>query len=317
MLERAADTILHVCMGLKKNESCLIVYDKNKSSIADLLVMNARCAKIDKIQIPVAKFNGEEPPKSAAIKMKQYDVAILVTTRSLSHTKARREASKRGVRIASMPNATEDMINRTLTADYNKIDNMNKKILNSLKNKKRIRLLTDKGTDLKVYINKCFNDNGFYNKKGNFGNLPAGEVGFAPVEGKTNGIAVIDKTMAGIGRLRSPLRLEIKDGFVKKIDGKKDSLKLIKLLNKLKNKNVYNIAEFSIGTNYKAKITGIPLEDEKVYGTVHIAIGDNRSYPGGRTKAPTHLDGIISKPTIFVEKKKIMEEGVLFQHKTF
>ena len=71
-----------------------------------------------------------------------------------------------------------------------------------------------------------------------------------------------------------------------------------------------NIAEFSIGTNEKAKITGITLEDEKVLGTAHIALGNNKSY-GGKVDVPLHLDGVFYSPTIFVDKKKIMEKGKL------
>ena len=37
------------------------------------------------------------------------------------------------------------------------------------------------------------------------------------IEEKTEGIIVIDKTMAGIGRLKSSIKLEVKKGFVKKI----------------------------------------------------------------------------------------------------
>jgi leucyl aminopeptidase (aminopeptidase T) len=313
-LEKAATNILKVCMGLRKNETFLVVYDKNKTKIANILLKKAQkvCKKADKIKTPVAKHDGQEPPKKIADKIKEYDVAVLITTKSLSHTNARRNASKNGVRIASMPNATEDMIKRTLTADYNKIKRMNKKIYNTFQNKKNLRLVTDKGTNILIHINKPpFNDNGLYHKKGKFGNLPAGEIGFAPVEGKTKGIIVIDKTMAAIGKLKNPIKLEVKGGFVKRISGKNEAKKLNKLLKNLKNKNVYNIAEFAIGTNYKAKITGIPLEDEKVYGTAHIALGDNTSYLGGKTKAPTHLDGVISKPTVYVDNKKIMNKGKL------
>lgn len=316
-LEKAVNNILKVCMDLKKNESFLVVYDKNKKKIADVLLKKAEriSKKADEILTPVAKFNGEEPPQEVAEKIKEYDVVVMVTTRSLSHTNARRNASKKGVRIASMPGVTEDMIKRTLTADYNKIKKIGKRIYDVYKNKRKIKLVTKKGTDVTIYINKKpFNkniDSSFYHKKGDFGNLPAGEVGFSPIEGKTKGIIVIDKTMAAIGKLKNNIRLEVKKGFVKKIFGGNEAKKLARLLKKLKNKNVYNIAEFSIGINYKAKITGVILEDEKVYGTVHIALGDNTSYPGSKIKAPTHLDGVISKPTVFVDGKKIMDEGKL------
>ncbi|MEA2036803.1 MAG: aminopeptidase [Nanoarchaeota archaeon] len=313
MLEKAALNVLKSCMGLKKKESFLVVYDKNKQRIANILLEKARkiSKKVDEIETPIGKVNGEEPSKKVAYEIKKYDVVVMATTKSLSHTDARRNASKKGVRIASMPGITEDMMKRTLTADYNKIKRLSQNVSRVLKNKKKIRLITKKGTDLVVHTNKLFTDIGFYTGKGDFGNLPAGEVGFAPVEGKTNGVLIVDKTMAGIGKLKSSINIEVKDGFVTKISGKGDANKLRIMLKNQKNKNVYNIAEFAIGTNYKAKITGLTLEDEKVYGTVHVAVGDNTSYPGGKTKAPLHLDGIISKPTVIVDEKKIMKDGKL------
>ena len=290
----------------------LIIADENTKDIGQGIFNEARkISHAELVLIPVGKHNGEEPPKKIAEMMKKYNVVVIATTKSLSHTNARRNASKNGVRIASMPGVTEDMMRRTLVVDYNKIKRISEKVYNLLNNKKRVRLVTKNGTDVVVYVNRLVKDVGIYDKKGDFGNLPAGEVGFAPVEGKTNGVVVIDKTMAGIGKLRDRVRMRVKEGFVKKIYGGSEAAKLERLLKKLNNKNVYNIAEFSIGTNYKAKITGVTLEDEKVYGTVHMALGDNTSYPGGTIKAPTHLDGVISKPTVFVDEKKIMEKGKL------
>ena len=313
-LEKAANNILKTCMGLKRNESFLVVYDKNKIRIANVLLKKAKsiCKKVRKIKTKVGRFNGEEPSRKVADDMKNYDVVVIVTTKSLSHTNARRNASKKGVRIASMPGVTGDMIERTLTADYNKVKKISDGVYKLYKGRKKIRLVTKEGTDVLIYINKSpFNDVGIYHKKGDFGNLPAGEVGFAPVEGKTEGVVVIDKTMAGIGKLKSNIKFEIEGGFVKRISGEEDAKKLSKLLKGFKNEDVYNIAEFSIGTNYKAKVTGITLEDEKVYGTVHMALGDNTSYPGGHIKAPTHLDGVISSPTVFIDEKKVMDRGKL------
>ena len=50
--------------------------------------------------------------------------------------------------------------------------------------------------------------------------------------------------------------------------------------------------------------------DEKIYGTCHIALGNNTGF-GGKVNVPLHLDGIIKKPTISVDNKKIMESGRL------
>ena len=156
---------------------------------------------------------------------------------------------------------------------------------------------------------KCKTDLGIYVKKGSFGNLPAGEAGMAPIEGTANGVYVVDATMASIGRLKKPLKFIVKNGYVIKVIGGKNAEKMNSIFRKY-GKSSRNIAEVAIGTNEKAKLTGFTLEDEKVNNTCHIAVGDSISM-GGRIKAPIHLDGIIKKPTIWIDSKKIMEKGKL------
>jgi leucyl aminopeptidase (aminopeptidase T) len=75
--------------------------------------------------------------------------------------------------------------------------------------------------------------------------------------------------------------------------------------------NSRNLGELGIGLNKNAKIVGNMLEDEKVYGTCHIAIGSNYD---DDAKALIHLDGLIKAPTITVKyedgsEKTIMKDG--------
>ncbi|MFZ8830027.1 MAG: aminopeptidase, partial [Candidatus Aenigmatarchaeota archaeon] len=88
-----------------------------------------------------------------------------------------------------------------------------------------------------------------------------------------------------------------------------DVEKLEKIFRELGEK-ARQIAEFGIGTNPKAKIIGNILEDEKVFGTCHFALGNNVNF-GGNNDVSFHLDGIIEKPTIIVDGKEIMRNGVL------
>jgi len=84
-----------------------------------------------------------------------------------------------------------------------------------------------------------------------------------------------------------------------------------KELNKMLTKvgeNAKAVAEFGIGTNPKAKICGLILEDEKVLGTVHIAFGNNISM-GGSIDVPIHIDCIIKSPSFAIDGKPIMENG--------
>jgi leucyl aminopeptidase (aminopeptidase T) len=69
-----------------------------------------------------------------------------------------------------------------------------------------------------------------------------------------------------------------------------------------------NIAEFAIGTNPNARLIGNLAEDKKLLGTVHFAIGDNKSL-GGEVESSVHLDGLMLKPTVFADKEVLVENG--------
>jgi leucyl aminopeptidase (aminopeptidase T) len=72
--------------------------------------------------------------------------------------------------------------------------------------------------------------------------------------------------------------------------------------------NARNVAEFTIGTNPKARLTRNLAEDKKLLGTVHFAIGDNKSL--GRTaEATVHLYGLMLKPTVIADNKKVLVEN--------
>jgi leucyl aminopeptidase (aminopeptidase T) len=308
-LKQAADIILKKCMGLKSSESCLIVTDSRLKAIGNALYKSS--LKItDKSKIAfttVPKAHGTDPPKMIAGAMLRYDVCILATTMSLSHTTARKSASSRGVRIASMPGATQDMMNRALDVDFNKIRNLNNKLIAKLKNKNKIRITTKIGTDIEFQLEgrKWVGDGGIYTKKGAFGNLPAGEIFIAPIEGKTSGKIIVDASIGGIGKVDKNMEIYVKNGFIEDISGGKTATKFKKLL---KSKLYKNVAELGIGTNYKAKITGNVLEDEKAFGTCHIAFGNNRHF-GGKVDVPFHVDVVVKRPAIYADNIQIMRNG--------
>ena len=69
-----------------------------------------------------------------------------------------------------------------------------------------------------------------------------------------------------------------------------------------------NTAEIGIGTNYRAKITGNVLEDEKAAGTCHIAFGNNKHF-GGKVDVPFHVDFVIKKPAIYADGLLLIKDG--------
>jgi len=305
----AARKVVNTCMGVKRGERVLVVTDPPRIKIGRAIQVAAleggtRCFLIC---MPVTKRHGDEPPPIVAHAMKKSDVVIAPTTFSITHTKARRDATAHGARVVTMPAITEEMMGRgAMLADYEKVGRLTKKLAKRLDGRKDIRITTRAGTDLFLSIKgrRAHLDTGIYRRPGDFGNLPAGEVAFAPVEGSANGKAVIDGPM-GSGA-HGVIEVKIKQGFATKITGKSAG-KIIGML-RGGGPNARNLAEFGVGTNPDARLTGNVLEDEKVLGTCHIAFGDNSSF-GGRIRANVHIDGIIRKPTIQVDGRTLMANG--------
>jgi leucyl aminopeptidase (aminopeptidase T) len=71
-----------------------------------------------------------------------------------------------------------------------------------------------------------------------------------------------------------------------------------------------NIAELGIGTNEKAMLTGEILEDEKIFGSCHVAFGASAGI-GGTVQVPVHLDCIILRPTVELDGEAIVRDGEL------
>jgi len=312
-LKKTSRIAISNCMAVKKGETVLIITDQPLRKIGYALWEAAKEATTEAMLLEIISrtSNGEEPPPSVAEFMKNFDVVLIPTSRSMTHTKARRDACEKGARIATLPGILEETMKRTLSADYHKIAQRCEKIASALKGGKKAKVTTPLGTDITLSLEtrSWEVDNGLYHNPGNFGNLPAGEVYIAPKEGTANGTIVVDGAMAGLGIMKKPLTLIVKDGYVAEITGGKEAKQLEKIIQPY-GKDARNLAELGIGTNDKAKICGSVLEDEKVLGTVHMAIGDNKSM-GGVVSVPSHLDGILSKPTLEIDGKIIMKDGVL------
>ena len=129
--------------------------------------------------------HAEEPPKAVTEAMKRADVVIIPTSKSLSHTGARKAACNEGARVASMPGITRQMFRRGgLTADYIKVKRISEQVSKRLSLAKEIKIKTRAGCDFTARLTgrKGIADTGIIKKKGDFGNLPAGEGFIAPKE---------------------------------------------------------------------------------------------------------------------------------------
>jgi aminopeptidase len=230
------------------------------------------------------------------------------------------------IRAFWSPKVTAEMFTRTVPIDYVAMRKNCAQIANELQNKREVCIRTDLGTDVTIGIKgrKPRVDDGNFSNPGKGGNLPAGEVFISPQLGTSYGAIVFDGsiTLDETVIIKAPIKVEIEKGFVTKIEGGKEAKRLAKYLDfaekkpfemmkkgeldKSKaeeySKNARNVGELGIGTNPNAKIVGNVLEDEKVLGTVHFAIGSNYDHDA---QALIHSDGIVKKPTVNVDGKPL------------
>jgi len=313
-LERALSTIFKVNLGVKKDEKIAIVFDPKKKRLAEKFYRAGSpfsSFPISLIEIPEMRVNGQEPPSSVVKTLLSHDVALFVTEKSLSHTKARRDCTAKGMRIASMPGITEAMLKRCIEIDYSRLKKDTLRVAKLLDKAKEVKIATDAGTSLALSIagRKAHGKKaGIYTRKGYWGNLPEGEAFIAPVEGTAEGKLVIDGSIANFGKARNVVMM-IKNGEAVQVKVGNKKHPLDNLLESVGRK-ARNIAELGIGLNRKAKITGLVLEDEKVYGTCHVAVGNNIGF-GGSVDVPLHIDSVIRKPSLFLDGKCVMEKGKL------
>lgn len=313
-LINAAKTALLDCMDLKTTETALIVTDTDTQTIGQALFEVARDNSKEAVLLvmPTRTVNGQEPPQQVAEMMGRFDLVICPTKMSLTHTDARRNACAKGTRVGTMPGISEDIMIRTMQADYLAIAKRTETLSAILDKTDLVRVTTPAGTDINLPIKNinAISSRGLVLDKGSYGNLPSGESFLMPEEGKANGVFVVDASFASVGKIEhAPIRVEVKDGYAVDISGGPEADKLFSVLEPF-GKAGRNVAELGIGTNDAAKITGLILEDEKVMGTVHIALGNNVSM-GGTCNVGVHVDGVMLKPTVYMDGKMVMQDGKL------
>jgi aminopeptidase len=167
-------------------------------------------------------------------------------------------------------------------AEWKKIHKEQERICNFLNKASKIRIVGE-DTDL------TFNTKGrkWMNCSGDK-NMPDGEVFTGPVENSVNGR--IRFTYPGIymGREVEDISLVFKKGKVTRASAAKGE-NLLKELIKIKGAD--RLGEAAIGTNYGiTRFTKNMLFDEKMGGTIHMALGNAYPQTGALNKSAIHWD---------------------------
>jgi leucyl aminopeptidase (aminopeptidase T) len=309
-LKNSTGIVLETCMAVKPGEVVLIITDTaTHLSIASTLYDRAVELGCDPILMTMEPrgVHGQDPPRAVAEAMAAADVVLAPTSKSLTHTQAKINAKMAGARIGTMPGISLEMMGSGgITADFLAIRDTAFELKSRLDSVNEVRITTDLGTDIIFNVKGCDwkVDHGICHEPGSSSNLPAGEVFVAPKSG--NGVFVVDGSMGGLGILDSPLTIKIEDGQATDITGE-GAGQFINMIDSVGTPG-RNLAELGIGINPEAHLIGNVLEDEKVAGTVHVALGDNSAF-GGDVVAGIHLDGIITGPTVYLDGEPMQLPG--------
>jgi leucyl aminopeptidase (aminopeptidase T) len=338
-ITKAVLDMLTINLALKEGEKLLVVSDvptsehwrgKGQATLADILERAMLAKAISEIALehhpgctvefytyPAVGMDGAEPPQAVAAKVRQADVVLAITSYSLSHTAAREEATKVGVRLASMPTFLARMFapGGPMAVDYRQVAAEGQTIADWLTGAQEAVVRTPEGTDMRFSLagRQGGNDHGLYTEKGSWGNLPAGEAYIAPLEGAAQGQLVVP---AGwYPGLRENMTLHFRDGLVYALEGGGAvGENFLELLRPGDDREPYrsrrNLAELGVGTNPNASHPDNVLEAEKIRGTVHLAIGDN-AHMGGTVSADLHEDFVLPHPDLFLDGETVMRGGRL------
>jgi len=310
-LGRAAQATL-ACLAVAAGQRLVVVHTPGLSDVATAIrrAGEALGCAVDTVAMQDLARHGAEPPAAVADALIRADAAVLATSTSLSHTRARRTATARGARVASMPQLTTDMLMRTVPVDYVALRRRGAGLASALTKASQARLTAPSGTDITFDLGDRvgLNDDGDLSALGAFGNLPAGEAYIAPIETGANGVVVFDASLASHGVLEFPIACHVVDGHLVRADGPGADAFLATLDSG--GPNGRSIAELAIGTNDQARVTGLVLEDEKVLGTAHVAFGASNGI-GGRVDAEVHIDGVLHAPTLVLDGVTVVRSGVI------
>lgn len=220
--------------------------------------------------------------------------------------------SNKKLRLATMPDITEQILNEAMLADFSEVEKFSRKVYSLLSRAREITVMTEKGTHLKAVVGKYkwVKSTGII-RRGTWNNLPSGEVFTTPesIEGK----AVVDGYVGGYIDEKCgncPVTMEIKNSRIISVKCKNKILKQKIIENINTDKNSSRIGEFALGTNIFIKhLIGNCLQDEKFPG-VHFANGDPIGEDtGAEWKSNIHTDYILMNSSVYLDGKKIMEKG--------
>ena len=319
LTQKRAHTIIDLAQ-VKKGDKVLILCDYTTAEVGQLLT--SQVYNIDALPIltvvPILERPGASVPKPVEAMAMSVDVIIAPMKYGIAHTPLRWESLKAGIRLMTPQDIIKNMASGAFDTDYYALRDNTIKLAEILTKAKTARVTTAKGTDLTLSIEgrEGVPLTGFC-QKGRVAAPPGMEALSCPVEGTAQGRFIADVCFVGVPPelsiynklLDEPIEFVVSDGLVKEIKGGREAKELDAYLKSMNDPTVYNIAELGIGTNAAiTKWDGSSMDEARKDG-LHIGLGENLSFPGGKVKSSGHFDPVMSSVTLELDGKVIIKDG--------
>jgi len=325
-LIKGARLVVETCFAVKEGDAVLVICDEDHRREAEAVagvavsvgaypvvadVSHHVSAALASMKVPM------EPARNLAAAMEASDVIIITTNlewaNRFAHVNPVAASVKKGAKIGSVE---EGMADWDLSkAEIDETVARAERLMAALEGVEWVRVTNPAGTDVKVCIKdrpplKVVPIKGAGEM---MGPVPLwGEVAYAAVEDKTEGVIVVDGIMLGVGvfgSLSEPIKWVIKDGRAVEISGGVEAERL-KAVVAGSDENANVVAEFAMGTSTKSPSGS--ASEKGLLGTIHFALGDNsHCYPGGQSHSALHLDGCLRNISLEAEGRMLIKDGAL------
>jgi leucyl aminopeptidase (aminopeptidase T) len=318
-----ARNAIRVCLNVQPHERVTVVADRDCEEIAASLVH-----EIEEVGAPYRAFILEEVaprplvdlPAVIAEDMENSQVSILAVHVQQNELRSRMQltdiVNRRKMRHGHMVNINHQMMLEGMRADFHKVDRLSSKVIDIVRNARQVRATTRGGSDFKADLNPDYRwvkTSGLISPD-KWGNLPGGEVFTSP--GNVEGTLVIDGVVGDylcekFGSLAAtPLTLRVHDNRLVEAFSDNKVLEDDFWTYTHTDENSDRVGEFAIGTNIELRqVIGHILQDEKFPG-IHVAFGNPYGvHTGADWFSSTHIDVVATRFDIWVDDRKIMEDG--------
>lgn len=311
-LLQAANKLVTEIRPVAKGQQVLITAD----TAADLRVVRATAGAViiagavpTVIVYPTLPEPMMEPPPPVAAAASASDIWIDFAVAYQLYSAAYKAALKKGCIYVCLTGMDADMMVRTIgRVSYPPMQEMATLLYKLSQAANTVRVTSPAGTDLVMRIDKA--GDAFWEappEASGFPQMLGGQSGFMAYRESYQGELVLDGCLwppSEIGVLREPVRLTIEGGFVQAVEGGAEAKFFADWLKRANNRFAYLMDHACYGFNPGVrKPSGRILEDERIFGCMQFGIGATEY------GSPTHSDGVVLNPSVWLDGRKIEENG--------